>query len=145
MTEKLTGKLVKDVMRRGVITCYTGTPLREVARIMIQSNIREVVVIDDRAQVCGVISDHLLVRKAYGKDLDKTVAEDILLPYTVTISPEAPLSEAIDLMQKKRIRNVVIVSDEWEKRPVGILSCTDIVREMAALEELIPPGYYRFI
>jgi CBS domain-containing protein len=135
---KMAEKLVRDLMHRGVVTCYNGTPLREVARIMIQNNIREVVVIGDRAQVSGVISDHLLVRKAYDGDLDKMVAEDILLPYTVTISPDAPLTEAIKLMQKKSIRNVVIVTDEWERRPVGILSCTDIVREMAELESILP-------
>jgi len=135
-------KLVRDVMRRGVITCYTCTPLREVARIMVQNDIREVVVLGDKAQVNGVISDYLLVRKAYGRDLDKMVAEDILLPYIVTISPEAPLTEAIQLMQAKKIRNLIIVTDEWERRPVGIISCTDIIMEMADLE-CIPSRYFR--
>jgi CBS domain-containing protein len=66
----------------------------------------------------------------------------MLLPYTVTISPEASLTEAIKLMQKKRIRNLVIVSDEWERRPVGILSCTDIIMDMAELG-LVSPRYFR--
>ncbi len=143
MTEKAE-KLVRDVMHRGVITCFPDTPLKEVARIMIQSDIREVVVIGDKAEVCGVISDCLLVQKAYGKDLDKMVAEDILLPYTVTISPEATLTEAIKLMREKKIRNLIIVAGEWLRRPVGIISCTDIVREMAGIE-LVPPRYFRRI
>jgi len=109
---------------------------------MVQNDIREVVVLGDKAQVSGVISDYLLVRKAYGRDLDKMVAEDILLPYIVTISPEAPLTEAIQLMQAKKIRNLIIVTDEWERRPVGIISCTDIIMEMADLE-CIPSRYFR--
>ena len=128
-------------MHRGVITCFPDKSLKEVARVMIQNDIREVVVIDhDTLEVRGVISDCLLVQ-AYGTDLDETVAEDILLPYTVTISPESTLTEAIRLMQQKKIRNAVVVEGEGHRVPrwpAGIVSCSDIIMEMAELELVLP-------
>ena len=129
----MTAKLVKDVMHRGVITCLRDKPLKEVARLMVHNDIREVVVVDESLEVFGVISDCLLV-KAFGRDLDKTDAEDILLPYTIDITPGATLAEAIELMRKKKIRSLVVVEGEGyrhPKWPVAILSCTDIIEEMA--------------
>ena len=129
------GRRVKDVMHRGVIVCFADRPLKEVAKVMVHNDIREVVVIDDNTEVCGMISDCLLVQ-AYGADLDAKVAGDVLIPHTVTISPEATLTEAVELMQNRQIRTLVIVAGEAHSRPgwpAGIISCTDIVREIAEL------------
>jgi len=142
----MTQKLVRDVMHKGVITCPPRRPLKDVARIMIKNDIREVVVRDHGTfEICGVISDWLLIQ-AHGTDLNKIVAEDILLPYTVTISPQATLTEAIELMRKKRIRSLIVVDgggDGVSVQPIGIVSCYDIIKEMAELE-LVFPHYRRW-
>ena len=129
----MTARLVKDVMHRGVITCLRDKPVVAVAKLMIRNDMREVVVVDENLEVCGVISDRLLV-EAFDGDLDTTVAEDVLLHSTVGISPEATLTDAIELMQKKNVRSLVVVEGERYRHPewpVAVLSCTDIVRAMA--------------
>jgi CBS domain-containing protein len=142
----MTEKLVRDVMHKGVITCGPRTSLRDVARIMIKNDIREIVVCTYRtAGMCGVISDWLLAQ-AHGADLNGIVAEDILLPYTATVSPETSLTEAVELVRKNRIRSLIVVADTDDgksDRPIGIVSCYDIIKEMAEVE-LVFPHYRRW-
>jgi CBS domain-containing protein len=124
-------EFVKDLMRHGAVTCTQDTSVKEVAQIMVVNRIRYVVITDDHGAVSGIISARSLL-KAWGQDLDKTVARDILLPYTVTTTPETPLAEAVKMMQKRRIQHLVIVNEQAShKRVVGILSAVDLVRYMS--------------
>jgi CBS domain-containing protein len=124
-------ELVRDLMRHGAVTCAFDTPVKEVAQIMVMNRTRYVVVTDEHHAIAGIISARSIL-KAWGKDLDKTQAKDILLAYTVTTTPETALAEAIKLMQRRRIQHLVIVSERPpHKRVVGILSASDIVRHMA--------------
>jgi CBS domain-containing protein len=123
-------ELVKDLMRHGAVTCGLDTSVKEIAQIMVVNRIRYVVVTDDHGAVSGIISARSLL-KAWGKDLDQTTAKDILLPYTITTTPETPLAEAIKVMQKRRIQHLVIVSEQPpHQRVVGILAAVDLVRYM---------------
>jgi CBS domain-containing protein len=124
-------ELVRDLMRHGALTCTLDTPVKEVAQIMVMNRTRYVVVTDKQNAVVGIISARSIL-KAWGKDLERTKAKDILLPYTVTTTPDTSLAEAIRVMQKRRIQHLVIVSERPpHKQVVGILSASDIVRHMA--------------
>jgi len=118
-------------MRRGAITCGEDTSVREVSQIMVVNRVRYCVVVNDQHEVVGIISARSIL-KAFGKDLGQTKARDILLPYTITITPNSTMREAIGLMTKKRIEHLVVVSDRPGSKAVyGILSAADIVRHMA--------------
>jgi len=122
--------LVKDLMRHGAVTCGLDTSVKEIAQIMVVNRIRYVVVTDDHGAVSGIISARSIL-KAWGQDLEQTTAKGILLPYTVTTTPETPLAEAIKMMQKRRIQHLVIVSEQApHKRVVGILAAVDVVKYM---------------
>ena len=129
--------LVRDLMHRGVITCHPQNSVKEVAKIMDANWVRSVVVTGDDGEVWGIVS-LISILKAWGKDTDKLTAEDILQPYTITISPDSPVEDAIKLLQKKKIEHLVIVSPAT-RRPVGILTTFDIVQHMAG----ISAGVYR--
>ena len=124
--------LVRDLMHRGVITCDLQTSVRQVAKIMETNDVRSVVVTGDRGEVWGIVSI-ISILKAWGKDLDKLTAEDILQPYTTTVSGESPIEEAVKLMQKKRIEHLVIVHPGLVRRAVGILTTFDIIEQMAGM------------
>jgi len=123
--------LVRDLMHRGVITCHLQTSVKDVAKIMDANSVRSVVVTDDRGEVWGIVS-LISILKAWGKDLEKMTAEDLLQRVTVTVSPEAPLEEAVRLLQKKRIEHLVILHPGI-RRAVGVLTTFDIVQQMADL------------
>jgi CBS domain-containing protein len=74
--------------------------------------------------------DHIgsLAGHSEGRD---TVAEFMNPP--ITISPDARLQDAVDLMLKNVIHRLVVVDPEDpEEPPLGLISTTDIVVEMAS-------------
>jgi len=123
--------LVRDLMHRGVVTCHPQDSVKEVAKMMDANWVRSVVVTGDDGEVWGIVS-LISILKAWGKDLANLTAEDILQPYTVTISPDSAIGDAIKLLQKKRIEHLVIVSPVT-RRPVGILTTFDIVQHMSGI------------
>ncbi len=127
---------VLRLMKRGAITCSEEASVREVAQIMVVNRIRYCVVVNQKHEVLGIISARSILR-AFGRGLDSTEAKDILLPYTVTITPRSPLSEATDLMAKKRIEHLIVVSGRPDSKVVyGLLHGEDLVRDMAKNQEM---------
>ena len=126
---------VVRLMKRGAITCTGEASVREVAQIMVMNRIRYCVVVNERHEVLGIISARSILR-AFGVDLDATKARDILLPYTITITPSSPLSTAVELMTEKRIEHLIVVSDRPGSKVVyGLLHGEDLVRAMATKQE----------
>jgi CBS domain-containing protein len=118
-------------MKRGAVTCQENTSIKDVAQIMVYNRIRYCVVLDKNHDVAGIISARSIL-KACGRDLDTTLASDILMPYTITIYPHHSLADAIELMITRRIEHVVVISNRPGKKSVyGILSAADLVRKMA--------------
>jgi CBS domain-containing protein len=124
-------KKVMHFMRRGAITCGENTSIREVAQIMVVNSTRYCVVTNGNHEVLGIISARSIL-KAFGKNLENMRARDILLPYTIAVTPNSSLQEAVDLMSRRKIEHVIIVSDRPGSRAVfGLLHVEDIVRDMA--------------
>ena len=60
-------------------------------------------------------------------------AEEIMEPNVVTITGDIPLNAAIQIMLDKKIRRLLIVQGgRTPNRPVGVLSLSDVVIEMAS-------------
>jgi predicted transcriptional regulator len=123
-------KLVKHIMHNGVIGCRSDTPLSEVVRILSDTDIHALVVTGDSGEVVGVIS-HMDIIKHHDEDLTQVSAQDVMTGRVITITPDAKVTEAIDVMVKNRIHRLVVSEAEGDKLlPVGVLSTTDIVRKM---------------
>ena len=70
--------------------------------------------------------------KGYKKDLEQGRAKDILLPYTVTITPNSSLKEAVRVMNQKKIEHLIVVSDRPGSSAIlGLLHAEDIISKMA--------------
>ena len=60
------------------------------------------------------------------------MAEDVMTPDVVTIVADIPVLTAVELMVDNQIHRVVITQGGLApRRPVGVLSITDIFHEMA--------------
>jgi signal-transduction protein with cAMP-binding, CBS, and nucleotidyltransferase domain len=126
---------VMRLMRKGALSCSEDTSVREVAQIMLVNSTHYCVVINQSHEVIGIISARSIL-KAFGKDLRQAKAKDILVPYTFTITPSTPLREAIQLMDKRKIEHLIVVSDRpGSKAILGLLHVEDIVDRMAQDEE----------
>ncbi len=129
---------VKDVMTRGVITMSLNTSVKDIAKIIVESHVQSVCVTDEFGEIVGIVSK-MDVIKAFNRDLNKVTAEEIMSDKVVTISGEDYVGKAVDVMVKRKIHRIIIVLEEdrkdsvlsLPKRPVGILSVTDIIKLMA--------------
>jgi CBS domain-containing protein len=129
--EIMRDKLVRDVMHRKVISCRVDTPLKEVAHRMHEAQVNALVVVDESGDLCGIVSQTDLV-KVVEKDWEHLVAENVMTSEVVTIVPDIPVLAAVELMLDNRVHRLVITQGGLApRRPVGVLSMTDIVREMA--------------
>lgn len=125
-------RLVRDAMHRGVISCRVDTPLEEIAQRLMEYQINALFVLDQSGKACGVVSQTDLVRAYVQGGWSDLVAEDIMTPDVVTVVPDIPVTAAAQLMLDKDIHRLLIVQGGLiPDRPVGVLSMSDIVREMA--------------
>jgi CBS domain-containing protein len=129
-------KLVRDVMHRGVITCWADEPVVDVARRLREYAINAIFVLDQSGRAEGVISQTDLARAFVQGGWENHTADEIMTPEVVTISGDIPLDVAIQIMLDRHIHRLLIVQGGLTpNRPVGVLSLSDVVREMASMVE----------
>ncbi len=108
------------------------TPIVAVARAMHERRSRLVVVGDRRGSPLGVLTGFDLL-SLYDGDAETpggTVAE--LMHPPITIGPDATLREAADQMLEQVYRLVVVDPEDPARIPLGLISTSGIVAEMAA-------------
>ena len=132
-------KRVRDSMARGVITVRDNETLPTVAGIMAEENVSCIVIVDQNDETAGIITS-LDIVKAFGKktaeEIARTTAEGVMTPLVYNVSPEMTLKEVSNIMILKDIHRVVVLSAEGRRKPVGLLSATDIVKEMRKMQEV---------
>lgn len=126
--------LVRDVMHVGVTTCTRTTSVTEVARTMLNNRIHAVVVVGDDGRAIGVVSQTDVVLARQGRTTEQVAAlraSDIMTPSLLSCTPEHKLSDAITLMTRNRVHRLVVVDErEGLLVPVGIISMTDVIRQL---------------
>ena len=131
-TLKLEEIMVRDIMIRGVATVQCGEILPKIAELMTEEDISCIVIVDQSDEAAGIISSLDLVRAFSEKttaDIEKTTAEDIMTPFVVEAYPEMSLKEISNIMIAKSVHRAIVLSPIGRK-PVGLLSATDIVKQM---------------
>jgi CBS domain-containing protein len=129
-------RVVRDVMHTGVVSCTLETPIRQVIRSMEENNIHALVVVDEAGFLAGVISQtdvvHARMIKPDWGTWEDLPAGRLMTPYAVTVRPDEPEQNAIRKLAENNIHRLVVVEGEHGKqRPVGIVSMTDLVRQMS--------------
>lgn len=123
-------KTVGDLMHKGIIACGSSTPMDEVVRIVSDTSVHAIVVMDEGDQVLGIIT-HMEIIRLFGEDLAGYRARDVLSDAVFVIEADRPAKEAADLMLEQRVDRLLVVEVENGRRiPVGMLSTTDLVKEM---------------
>jgi CBS domain-containing protein len=126
---------VADVMSWGIVTCLPETPLPAAARAMQERRSRSVLVVDRSGAPLGIVTGHDLLAIYENGASDATVA-DLMHP-PLTIGPGASLREAADQMLRHEVHRLIVVADDDQAQmPLGLISTSDIVVEMAAAESV---------
>jgi CBS domain-containing protein len=121
-------RTVQDVMTPDPAFCTPETSLEDVAKLMVQHECGEIPVIESHNSLepIGVITDRDIVCRlvARGKNPLAYTAESCMSQPVLTVRTDAPLTEAVELMEKHQIRRVPVV--DAQGNCVGILAQADI-------------------
>ncbi|MEO5682618.1 MAG: KpsF/GutQ family sugar-phosphate isomerase [Chitinophagaceae bacterium] len=104
-----------------------GTPLRETIFSISGSRLGMTVVVNEQKEILGIITDGDL-RRMLEKNtaLEGLVASDIMTVNPKTIQPDALAVEALDVLLKFDITQLVVAN---QKQYIGVLHLHDLVRE----------------
>jgi len=136
---------VADIMQRDVKTILQGSALTEAAKLMTNAKISGLPVLDVDDKLIGIISEadflasldvhggsaiqelfDTIIRKRRARKKMGTIVDDIMTKDPICISADSSLRQALELMNKNRIKRLVITSEGG--RVEGILSRADLIK-----------------
>lgn len=136
--------LVRDVMSKDVKVVRPDTSVKEVVATMNKFDIGSIVVVQGDRPV-GIITERDILRRIVEPCLapESLTARQIMTSPVLTTTETASIEEAAKRMAKKRIKKLLVMSDE---KLVGMVTLTDIVTKvptmLSIVEELVRP-YHR--
>ena len=145
----------QDVMVRGVISVGPDIPVQIAAHTMVSNGVSAILVMDIGAKLIGIVSEGDLIRRvendterqhswwlemfmstdALAREFVKSHARrvsDVMTRNVITATPETPLREIANLMEKHGIKRVPIVEGELV---VGIVSRANLLQALASASD----------
>ena len=145
----------RDIMSKPVVSVHPDTPLREIARLMLDKGITAVPVVDDNGVPIGIVSEGDLINPerparetwrqswlevfAEGEPLapellnwlhsENHSAHAVMSAPVITVSEDTELDEIARVLVTHRIKRVPVVRDD---RVTGIIARGDLLRALAA-------------
>lgn len=147
---------VQEVMRAEVTTVSPDTPALEIVNLLLQKGYHSLPVIAENGRLLGIITDGDLLRRAglstrldgaaalsaadwqqklSGLSSQAVTAASLMTAPVITITPTAPLSQAVQQMAAHHLKRLPVVNEQG--RLAGWVSRVDILR---ALERRQPSG-----
>jgi CBS domain-containing protein len=127
---------VRELMAPKAVTIQAESSLSEVAATLAEYDISGLPVVDRGGAVIGVISQTDIVRLRGGSmppsGWHGVLVRDLMTHPAITVPASASLTEAARLMTEHHVHRLVVVA-ERDGGPIGVISESDVVREIAAL------------
>jgi len=136
---------IKDIMTTDVTTVKEGTSLIQAASIMAEKNVSSLPVVDVDDKLSGVITEadflaamnieedsvitqmlNTIIRRNRPRKTRSTMVESLMTKNPITIKEDEPLQTAIQMMDKNKIKRLIIADSENKVK--GIVSRPDLVR-----------------
>ncbi|WP_321389401.1 DUF294 nucleotidyltransferase-like domain-containing protein [uncultured Desulfuromusa sp.] len=121
-------KRLSEIMSTKVETCTADTPVRDIARKMIQRGISAMLVCEENNRLAGIVTEHDLVAKVLARessDCQTARAGAVMTPNPYTMAPETFMYEATTFMMGHKIKHMPILDRE---EIVGIVSLQDLMK-----------------
>ncbi len=129
---------VGELMAPNPVAIQAESSLADVAETLAEFDVSGLPVVDRGGAVIGVISQTDIVRLRAGSmptsGWPGVLVRDLMTHPAITVSASASMQEAARLMTEHRVHRLVVVA-EPDGGPVGVISESDVVREIVALTE----------
>jgi CBS domain-containing protein len=146
---------VGDMMTRSVLSVSPETPLKEVARLLVEHRISGLPVVDDTGRVIGVISEGDLLVKEQRRDAihhrplarvfgdsaetrqllakaEASTAGDAMTAPAITIESDRPVSVAAARMIERKVNRLPVTE---QGRLAGIVTRADVIRAFVQTDD----------
>ena len=100
-------------MRRKIVKVSPFEPVSSLTYMMVKEDIGAVIVIEKDLPV-GIITEKDILERVVTleKDIYKTLAKDVMSKPVISIEVNSPISRALELMKKNKIRRLVVMDKE---------------------------------
>lgn len=112
---------VAEVMVANVLVVHSGDSIDTAVRLIVDSRITGLPVVDDQQRILGIIAESDVLGKR-GRIVDDVMTRDV-----ITTGHGTTLDSAAEIMLTRRIRRLPVVEDG---RLVGMLTRTDLLRHV---------------
>jgi CBS domain-containing protein len=130
MESKEPPSTVQSIMSKPVITAAIDSTVQKAAELMSRRNVGSIVITSFNKQPIGIVTERDIVERVVTKRLDASKVQlgNIMSQPLTTISGDMSIIEAIRIMQKKRIRRLIVMK---RKNMIGIVTQRDLLRALA--------------
>ena len=126
---------VGDLMAFEPVVIHANASLDEAAGLLDVHGITGLPVVDRSGSLVGVLSQTDLLRARSTEYLWSNwpglAVRHLMTSPAITVTRSTPLPLAARTMERLHIHRLVVVADEDERLPIGILSVTDLVHAIA--------------
>ena len=132
MPETALPHLVRDLMTVGVVTCTPQTTVPELAQLLLDHDLDEVIVLDE-GKALGVVGQDELIA-AFARDEGKLLtATEVMREGVLQVPPDIPLTAAAQLMRDQGVRTFFLMHHAVGiEYPAAALSYKHYLRLMVA-------------
>ncbi|WP_300316609.1 DUF294 nucleotidyltransferase-like domain-containing protein [Idiomarina sp.] len=118
---------VRSIVSKAPISLSSETSVQDAAKLMSQSGISSVLVVDDN-QLVGILTDRDLRNRviAEGLPLDIRVSA-VMTQLPESVNENRSLMDALTVMTSSNIHHLPVVNDN--NQPVGMITATDLIRQ----------------
>jgi len=123
-----------EAKRYGVFTCENCMTLGDAVKQMVSEDVSALVITDQDGFLSGILSRTDLIRAALEREDDwwSQPVGTFMNSEVITVPPNATLRDVGSILLDRRIHRVVVAYEEdGKKRPLSVISATDIVYHLA--------------
>ena len=126
---------VGDLMTLDVVVVRANASLDEAAALLDRHHVSGLPVVDGAGSLVGVVSQTDLVRARSTEYLwanwPGLAVRHLMTSPAITVRRSVSIATAAARMERERVHRLVVVADDDETLPIGILSMTDLVHAIA--------------
>jgi CBS domain-containing protein len=144
MTRSVRPATVGDLMAVEPIVIHANASLTEAAALLDHHHIHGLPVVDAAGSLVGVLSQADLVRARSTQYLwanwPGLAVRHLMTSPAITVTRSTPIPLAAATMERHHVHRLVVVADEDDRLPIGVLSTTDLVHSIAEVTESTAAG-----
>jgi len=133
---QILGLRAYDVMHDALFA-EENTNIDEAAKLLGESDVGELIVLDDKKKIVGIVTDRDIVRRVVAKSLDpkKIKLKDIMTKDVIVVLGEADLGMVVQLMHTNNIRRLPVVNRIGKL--LGVVDARDLAGALGAQREVL--------